>query len=72
MLLLVLFLMLFVTPPILRIGRSLDFVPRDPSPPQMRTFGLLHAAYTVLTLVNIVLGILVTRWIQKEHPSQEA
>jgi hypothetical protein len=38
----------------------------------MRTFGLLHAAYTVLTLVNIVLGILVTRWIQKEHPSQEA
>ena len=72
MLLVVMFLMVFVTPPILSIGRELDFVPRDPAPPQMRTFGLLHAAYTVLTLVNLVLGVLVTLWIQKEHPSQDA
>ena len=72
MLLVVMFLMVFVTPPILSIGRELDFVPRDPAPPQMRTFGLLHAAYTVLTLINLVLGVLVTLWIQKEHPSQDA
>src|SRR6185295_5124100 len=29
----VLFLMLVVTPPILSVGRSLDFVSRDPVPP---------------------------------------
>jgi len=68
----VLFLMAFVTPPLLTIGRELDFMPRDPVPPQMRTFGLLHATYSALTIVNVVLGILVTLWIQKEHPSQDS
>jgi len=69
---LVLFLMVFITPPILSIGRALDFVPRNPPPPELRTFGLLHAAYSALTVVNVVLGVLVTLWIQKEHPSQVA
>jgi hypothetical protein len=68
----VLFLMVAITPSILSIGRSLDFVPRDPAPSSMRTFGLLHAAYSVLTVVNVVLGILVTLWIQKERPSQDS
>jgi hypothetical protein len=67
----VLFLMLVVTPAILSVGRSLDFVPRDPVPANMRTFGLLHTAYTVFTLINIVLGVVVTLWIQKSAPSQE-
>jgi hypothetical protein len=67
MLLVVLFLMLFITPPVLRIGRELDFVPRDPVPPQMRTFGLLHAVYTVLSVANVVLGTLVTLWIQRDR-----
>jgi hypothetical protein len=71
MLVIVLFLMLVVTPAILSVGRSLDFVPRDPKPADMRTFGLLHTAYTVFTLVNIVLGVVVTLWIQKSTPSQE-
>ena len=68
----VMFLMLVVTPPILSIGRALDFVPRIPAPAQMRIFGVLHAAYTVLTLVIFVLGVLVTFWIQKGHPSQDS
>jgi hypothetical protein len=72
MLFVVLFLMVFITPPILSIGRALDFVPRDPMPPRMRTFGLLHATYSVFTLINVVLGIFVTLWIQKEHPSQDS
>jgi hypothetical protein len=72
MLCVVLFLMVAITPEILSIGRSLDFVPRNPPPPGLRTFGLLHAAYSALTVVNVVLGILVTLWIQKEHPSQAA
>jgi len=67
----VLFLMLVVTPPILSVGRELDFVARDPVPPGMRTFALLHTAYAVFTLINIVLGVLVTLWIQKSSPSQE-
>ena len=67
MLLVVLFLMVFITPPVLRIGRILDFVPRDPAPPQMRTFGLLHTTYTVFSVINLVLGILVTLWIQRER-----
>jgi hypothetical protein len=72
MIFVVLFLMVFITPPLLRIGRDLDFMPRDPLPPQMRTFGLLHATYSAFTIVNVVLGVLVTLWIQKEHPSQDS
>jgi hypothetical protein len=72
MLCVVLFLMVFIVPQMLSIGRSLDFVPRNPPPPGLRTFGLLHAAYAALTVVNVVLGTLVTLWIQKEHPSQDA
>src|SRR5688572_11939603 len=37
-----------ITPQIVSVGRSLDFVARDPAPPQLRTFGLLHAVYTVM------------------------
>ena len=68
----VLFLMLVVTPEILSVGRSLDFAPPDPVPPGMRTFALLHTAYSVFTVINLVLGILVTLWIQKADPSQDA
>ena len=72
MLCVVLFLMVFITPPILSIGRGLDFVPRIPPPPELRTFGMLYAAYSALTVVNVVLGVLVTLWLQKEHPSQDS
>ena len=46
-----------ITPQIVSVGRALDFVPRDPPPPSMRTFGLLHATYTVLDGVLLILGI---------------
>ena len=36
------------------------------------TFGLLHTAYSAFTIVNVVLGILVTLWIQKDRPSQDS
>jgi hypothetical protein len=68
----VLFLMLVVTPSMLSVGRTLDFVPSDPKPAGMRTFGLLHITYSVFTLINLVLGILVTLWIQKADPSHDA
>ena len=64
-----LFMMLVLTPPIISVGRSLDFVPRESPPPEvvaaLRKFGLLHVTYTVMTLINLILGILSTIWIQK-------
>jgi len=62
-----LFVTIVLTPPIVSIGRSLDFVPRESPPPEvvsaLRTFGLLHVSYTVLTLGILVLGVLATLWV---------
>jgi hypothetical protein len=54
-----------LVPPIVSVGRSLDFVPRDPPPPALRTFGLLHTAYVGLDGVKVVLGALVAVWIHR-------
>ena len=61
-----------VTPQIVSVGRSLDFVVRDPAPPQMRTFGLLHATYTVLDGIKLILGAIVTVWLLKRPAESEA
>ena len=61
----VLFLTILVTPFIISVGRSIDFVPRDPPPDGLRTFGLLHATYTVFDGVELILGIIVTLWLVK-------
>src|SRR5262249_13753632 len=55
-----LFLTILITPRIVSVGRSLDFVPRVPPPDGLRTFGLLHATYTVLDGIQLILGVLVT------------
>jgi len=52
-----------ITPQIVSVGRSLDFVPRVPAPPQLRTFGLLHAVYTVLDGIKLILGVIVIGWL---------
>ena len=59
MLAIVLFLTVLITPRMVSIGRDLDFVPRTPPPDGLRTFGLLHAAYTVFDGVELILGVLV-------------
>jgi hypothetical protein len=56
----VLFMTALIVPGILSVGRAIDFVPREPPPPSLRTFGLLHAAYTVLDGVLLILGIIAT------------
>ena len=56
MLAIALALTIVITPPIISIGRSLDFVPRDPPPPNLATFGILHAAYTTLEMLKAALG----------------
>ena len=69
MLAIVLFLTVVITPFILSVGRSIDFVPRDPPPDGLRTFGLLHATYTVLDGVMLILGIMATVSLVKTEGS---
>jgi hypothetical protein len=61
----VLFLTALITPKIVSIGRQLDFIPRVPPPDGLRTFGLLHAAYTVFDGILLILGIMATLWLTR-------
>jgi hypothetical protein len=61
----VVFLTLLITPQIVSVGRALDFVPRVPPPDGLRTFGLLHATYTVFDAMLVILGVIVTIWLTK-------
>ena len=47
----------YITPKITDVGRSLDFVPRQPVPPAMAQFAVLHAAYSLLVLGKLLVGI---------------
>ena len=47
----------YITPEIIAVGRSLDFVPREPPPPGMAAFGRLHAAYSILDLAKLLTGV---------------
>ena len=38
----------YVTPEIIELGRRIDFAPRDPAPPEMSRFRMLHGAFTFL------------------------
>jgi hypothetical protein len=49
----------YLTPQIVTLGRSLDFVPRDPTPPGMSRFWILHAAYTSLEMLKLLVGVVV-------------
>lgn len=64
-------LILWLTPAITSLGRSLDFVPRDPPPPAMSRFWFLHAAYTSLTVINFVVGIIITVFLIRIRSSPQ-
>ncbi len=51
---------LWLQPEITSVGRSLDFVPRDPPPPALSRFWVLHGVYTALELGKLLVGIVVT------------
>lgn len=57
MLLIVASLQFYVVPETIRLGRILDFIPRDPPPPQDAPFWRLHHAYTGLDMLKFVLGL---------------
>jgi hypothetical protein len=61
----------YLMPRIADVGRALDFVPREPPPPNLRTFGLLHAAYSVIDIVKLVAGGWMA-WILLRRSKTEA
>ncbi len=63
MMAIVVLMLAYLTPQIVALGRSLDFVPRDPAPAGMQRFWILHAAYTSLEMLKLVVGLVVTWWI---------
>ena len=66
MLAIVAMMLVSLTPAIVSLGRSLDFVPRDPAPAGLRRFWILHAAYTSLEMIELLIGGVVTFWIAKD------
>jgi len=63
MLAIVAVMLVWLTPEIVALGRSLDFVPRDPVPPGMSRFWILHGAYTSLEMFKLAIGIIVATMI---------
>jgi hypothetical protein len=61
---LVLVLTFIVTPLMISTGRAIDFIPRNPPPPAMPRFWILHGAFTGLDGVKLLAGLtLLFRWI---------
>ena len=67
MLAIVVLMLVDLTPAIVNLGRELDFVPRDPPPPGMSRFWVLHAAYTSLEMLKLVAGLGVA-WVIARDP----
>jgi hypothetical protein len=62
MLAIVVLMTFYLQPQITSLGRSLDFVPREPAPPGMSRFWMLHGAYTALELAKLT-AALVAGWL---------
>ena len=67
MLAIVALMLVYLSPSIVTLGRSLDFVPRDPAPPGMSRFWILHAAYTSLEMLKLGLGVLVAALLARQR-----
>ena len=65
-------LTIVITPQMLYVGRELDFAPHDPQTARLRTFGLLHAAYTLLDAIQMILGIMVMVWLMRGKENENA
>ena len=66
MLILVVILTAVITPWLVSLGRSIDFLPRNPPPTVMPRFWALHGTFTGLDALKLAAGfILLVRWIVK-------
>lgn len=61
----VMLMLLWLGPEITAVGRGLDFVPRDPSPPALERFGMLHAAYATLEVLKGIAGLVVAAMLAR-------
>ena len=68
MLAIVLLMLAYLTPQIVSLGRSLDFVPRDPAPPGMQRFWILHATYTTLEMLKLLAGMVAAWQLSDRSP----
>jgi hypothetical protein len=66
MLAIVVLMLAYLTPAIVSLGRDLDFVPRDPEPPGISRFWVLHAAYTSLEMLKLAGGLVVAGLIARD------
>ena len=62
MVVIVVALQAYVVPETIRLGRLLDFVPREPAPPEAAPFWRLHHTYTGLDMLKFLLG-LAAAWL---------
>jgi hypothetical protein len=68
MLALVVIMIVWLTPQIVTVGRSLDFVPREPPPQALARFGVLHGLYLVLESGKLLIGLIVTVLLARVAP----
>jgi hypothetical protein len=69
---LVVFVIVWLTPQIVSLGRGLDFVPRDPAPPSLGRFGMLHGLYLIVEALKLAIGVLVVYWITRSRPEHRS
>jgi hypothetical protein len=62
----------WLAPQIISVGRSLDFVPRNPPPPELQRFWILHGVYTFLETGKLAVGLIVSVWIARTAQAHEA
>src|SRR5688500_6671337 len=68
MLAVVVFMIVWLTPEIISLGRGLDFVPRDPAPPSLARFGMFPGVYLLLETVKLAIGVVVVYWMTRTRP----
>ena len=66
MLVIVVVLQLWVVPETVRLGRIMDFLPRDPAPPESALFWTLHHTYTGLDAVKLLLALASGVWVVRK------
>jgi hypothetical protein len=62
----------WLQPAITTLGRSLDFVPRDPPPPGMSRFWVLHGTYTTLEMLKLLAGLTAAWWLARSGAAAQA
>jgi hypothetical protein len=55
-------------PAITSLGRSLDFVPREPPPPELASFKRWHVVYTVLDVLKVGCVAVAAFWLTRGTP----